>query len=48
MTRRQFDLTALVIRLLRRIGLVWSVKLPSPELIARRRVQPAGAESGDD
>jgi stearoyl-CoA desaturase (delta-9 desaturase) len=48
MTRRQFDLTALVIRLLRRIGLVWNVKLPSPELIARRRVQPAGAESGDD
>jgi stearoyl-CoA desaturase (delta-9 desaturase) len=48
MTWRQFDLTALIIRLLRRIGLVWNVKLPSPELVARRRVQPASAPSGDD
>lgn len=37
MTWRQFDLTALIIRLLRRVGLVWNVKLPSAELIARRR-----------
>lgn len=48
MTWRQFDLTALIIRLLRRIGLVWNVKLPSPELVARRRAQPASAPSGDD
>ena len=37
MSRRQVDLTAYIIRFLRRIGLVWNVKLPSPELIARRR-----------
>jgi stearoyl-CoA desaturase (delta-9 desaturase) len=48
MTWRQVDLTALIIRLLRRLGLVWNVKLPSPELVARRRVQPASAPSGDD
>ena len=41
MTRRQVDLTAYIIRFLRRIGLVWNVKLPSPELIARRRRKPA-------
>jgi stearoyl-CoA desaturase (Delta-9 desaturase) len=37
MSRRQVDLTAYLIRFLRRFGLVWNVKLPSPELIARRR-----------
>lgn len=41
MNRRQFDLTALLIRLLRRVGLVWNVKLPSPELIERRRRKDA-------
>jgi stearoyl-CoA desaturase (delta-9 desaturase) len=34
---RQFDLTALFIRLLRRVGLVWNVKMPSPSLVERRR-----------
>lgn len=37
MTRRQVDLTAYIIRLLHRVGLVWNIKLPSPELVARRR-----------
>lgn len=37
MTRRQVDLTAYIIRLLRRLGLAWNVKLPSPELVERRR-----------
>lgn len=41
MTRRQPDLTALIIRLLHRLGLVWNVKLPSTELVARRRRTPA-------
>lgn len=40
MSWRQFDLTALVIRLLKRLGLVWNIKLPSPELVARRRRKP--------
>lgn len=43
MSWRQFDLTALIIRLLKRIGLVWNVKLPSAELVARRRRKPAVA-----
>lgn len=48
MTWRQFDLTGLTIRLLRRFGLVWNVKLPSQELIARRRRVPVVvAETGD-
>jgi stearoyl-CoA desaturase (delta-9 desaturase) len=50
MNQRQFDLTALLIRLLLRLRLVWNVKMPSPELIERRRrkasVAPAPA-SGD-
>ncbi|CAN5658481.1 acyl-CoA desaturase [soil metagenome] len=37
MGRWQVDLTAYVIRLLRRLGLVWNVKQPSPELVERRR-----------
>lgn len=49
MSWRQFDLTALILRLLKRLGLVWNVKLPSPELVARRRRKPAVAPeiSGD-
>lgn len=49
MTWRQFDLTALIIRGLRRLGLVWNVKLPSAELIARRRrkVAPLPEAMGD-
>jgi hypothetical protein len=31
----------MIIRGLRRLGLVWNVKLPSPELIARRRRKTA-------
>jgi stearoyl-CoA desaturase (delta-9 desaturase) len=41
MTWRQFDLTALVIRLLARLSLVWNIKNPSPELVERRRRKPA-------
>lgn len=37
MTWRQFDLTALIIRVFSLAGLVWNVKTPSPELIERRR-----------
>src|SRR5690606_16889 len=37
MTWRQFDLTGIIIRVLARLGLVWNVKNPSPELIERRR-----------
>ncbi len=41
MTWRQFDLTTVIIRTLRRIGLVWNVKAPSAALIERRRRKPA-------
>ncbi len=37
MSWRQFDLTALIIRILSRVGLVWNVKMPSAALIERRR-----------
>jgi stearoyl-CoA desaturase (delta-9 desaturase) len=37
MTWRQFDLSAIVIRLLAKLGLARNVKMPSPELIERRR-----------
>ncbi len=37
MTWRQFDLTALIIRLFNKIGLVWNVKMPSAALVERRR-----------
>jgi stearoyl-CoA desaturase (delta-9 desaturase) len=33
----QPDLTALVIRLLRRLGLAWNVKVPAPVAVERRR-----------
>lgn len=36
MTKRQFDLSAIIIRMLERLKLVWNVKSPSPELIQRR------------
>ena len=48
MSARQFDLTAYTIRLLKRIGLVWNVKLPSPELIERRRRPGVQAEAAGD
>jgi stearoyl-CoA desaturase (delta-9 desaturase) len=41
MTRRQFDLTALLIRLLVRLRLAWNVKAPSAELVERRRRKAA-------
>jgi stearoyl-CoA desaturase (delta-9 desaturase) len=41
MGARQFDLNAVVIRLLGRMGLAWNIKQPSAELIARRRTQPS-------
>jgi stearoyl-CoA desaturase (Delta-9 desaturase) len=34
---RQFDPSALVIRLLARLGLVWNVKQPTARLVERRR-----------
>lgn len=37
MSWRQFDLSALIIRLLAKLGLARNVKMPSPELIERRR-----------
>lgn len=37
MTWRQFDLSAIVLRLLSRLRLIWNVKTPSPELVERRR-----------
>jgi fatty-acid desaturase len=37
MNWRQFDLSAIVIRLLAWLALARNVKLPSPELIERRR-----------
>jgi len=49
MTWRQFDLTALIIRLMARLRLVWNVKTPSVELVERRRRKPSIAPtvSGD-
>jgi stearoyl-CoA desaturase (delta-9 desaturase) len=41
MTWRQFDLSAIVIRLLAKTGLARNVKMPSPELIERRRRKAA-------
>jgi stearoyl-CoA desaturase (delta-9 desaturase) len=46
MSWRQFDLSAIVIRTLARLKLVWNVKTPSPALVERRRkgaVKPAPA-----
>jgi stearoyl-CoA desaturase (delta-9 desaturase) len=37
MTPSQPDLTALVIRLLQRLGLAWNVKVPAPAAVQRRR-----------
>jgi stearoyl-CoA desaturase (delta-9 desaturase) len=37
MSARQPDLTALVIRLLQRLGLAWNVKVPAPTAVQRRR-----------
>ena len=34
---RQFDLSAIVIRTLEKLKLVWNVKTPSPALVERRR-----------
>lgn len=45
MSWRQFDLSAIIIKLLARLKLVWNVKMPSPELVERRRRKTAGAES---
>jgi len=44
MTRRQFDPSALVIRLLAALGLVWNVKLPPAGLVERRRFVPREAD----
>jgi stearoyl-CoA desaturase (delta-9 desaturase) len=41
----EFDPGFLFIRLLETLGLVWDVKVPTPEKIARRMLRPAeGAE----
>lgn len=42
---KQFDFTALVIRLLVRTRLAWNVKQPSPALIERRKARYEGAVS---
>jgi stearoyl-CoA desaturase (Delta-9 desaturase) len=41
LTRRQIDLSWLVIRTLERLRLVWNVKVPDAAQLERRRVQPA-------
>jgi fatty-acid desaturase len=48
MSWRQFDLSAIVIKLLSRVGLARNVKQVSPELVERRRKQVvAPAPAGD-
>jgi len=44
MTWRQFDLSSVILWLLARLGLVWDVKFPSPEVIERRRRKPAAVQ----
>jgi stearoyl-CoA desaturase (delta-9 desaturase) len=41
--RWQVDVSWLVIRTLEKLGLVWNVRRPTPEQMARRRVQPSEA-----
>jgi fatty-acid desaturase len=41
LTRRQVDVSWLVIRTLERLRLVWNVKVPDAAQLERRRVQPA-------
>ena len=41
--RWQIDGSWLVIRTLEKVGLAWDVKRPTPEQMARRRVQPSEA-----
>lgn len=43
---RQFDLSALVLRVLERLSLVWNVKQPSVELVERRKNGEASALMG--
>jgi stearoyl-CoA desaturase (delta-9 desaturase) len=43
----EFDPGFLLIRLLEALGLVWNVKVPSPERIAQRRVHQAALEAPD-
>ena len=43
----EFDPGFLFIRLLKALGLAWDVKVPSPEKIARRKLQPATAAAAD-
>jgi stearoyl-CoA desaturase (Delta-9 desaturase) len=47
MTWRQFDLSAMVLRLLARLRLIWNVKMPSPELVERRRKVKVAPSAGD-
>lgn len=47
MSWRQFDLSAIVIRLLRKLKLAWDVNMPSAELIERRRRKPVTQETPD-
>ena len=44
MSWRQFDLSAIVIKILARLKLAWNVKTPSPELVERRRRKAAEVE----
>ena len=46
MSWRQFDLSAIVIKVLEKLKLVSNVKTPSPQLVERRRkgaIKPEGA-----
>ncbi len=45
MSWRQFDLSAIVIRTLEKLKLVWNVKTPSPQLVERRRKGAVKAEA---
>lgn len=40
MNWKQFDLSAIIIKLMERFKLAWNVKVPSPELVERRRKKP--------
>ena len=41
--RWQVDMSWILIRSLERLGLVWNVRKPTPEQMARRRAQPSEA-----
>jgi hypothetical protein len=44
---RQPDPTGLLIRLLDRVGLIWDVRRPPSEQVARRRLVPGGRSAAE-